>query len=422
MRFLKYIFCLVLASVLIAACKKENADTKTEPEEVYGTTDGRTVLVYMVSDNDMANQSMVDLREMLAGAKYIGKKDHLVVYLDDTSLPRIYDITAANVGVSYKDLTPVYSFEEEVNSCSRQQLAWVLDYVKGHYPAKSYGMVMWSHGSGWIPSLPSTNEKTWGVKTRVFGMDYDNNVSSRVTAKKMDIADIRDAMEGFDKVDYLIFDVCFMQSVEVLYTLKDVARVVIGSPAEVPGDGAPYNTMMRPMFEDDFAEDIVLTYYTDYKNSVNYGILLSAVDCEKMEAFAQATRPYIQKYKEKLLTMNYNDEQGRPVILDYYWYGKYTDYGYPDYYDMRGLMRAVLTEEEFEAWEKELYKVIITSVYTNVWYTALMNKTYKTVDGDQYGGITMHVPLQKYVKSPTTRFSSYASSYYDTEWAQAVWE
>lgn len=422
MRLLRFIYCFALVSVLTAACKKDDADTKTEPKEIYGTTDGRTVLVYMVSDNDMASQSWVDLREMLNGAKYIGEKDHLVVYMDDTSLPRIYDITAANAGQSYTELTPVYSFEEEVNSCDKQQLAWVLGYVKEHYPAKSYGMVMWSHGSGWIPSLPSQNTKTWGVKTRVFGLDYNNNVSSRVVAKKMDIADIRDAMLDFGKVDYMIFDVCFMQGMEVLYTLKDVAKVVIGSPAEVPGDGAPYNTMMRPMFEDDnYVEDIVLTYYTDYKNSVNYGILLSAVDCEKLEAFAQATRPYIQKYKEKLLTMDYDDEQGRPAILDYYWYGKYTDYGYPDYYDMRGLMKAVLTEEEMAAWEEELYKIIITNIYTNVWYTALMNRTYKTVDGDQYSGITMHVPLKKYV-SPESKFTKYASSYYDTEWAKVVWE
>lgn len=404
--------------MLLFACKKDNQDDD-EPKEHYGTTNGRTVLVYMVSDNNMSAQAQVDIREMLIGAKYLGDKDHLMIYLDDSSLPRIYDVTNKNADQTFKDLTPVFSFDEEINSCTYDQMLWVLNYMKEHYSAESYGLVMWSHGSGWIPVTPSINTKTWGVKSRSFGIDNDN----KSKGYQMDIEEIARAIGDFQKVDFLIFDACFMQNIEVLYALRNVVKTIISSPAEVPGDGASYHTMLKPMFEDyGYAEGMVDAYYNAYRYSSVYGILLSAVDCERLDYFAEVTRTYVQKYKQELLTTEYVDQDKKPTIQDYYWFDMYTNSSvqYPDFYDIKGLMKKVMTTEDFTAWNEELNKILVSSVYTNIWYSAAMNKHYKTVDGEQYSGISMHVPLEKYAVK-TSGFKRFASSYYDTEWAQKVW-
>lgn len=415
----RYIIVLFAATMLLFACKKE--EQKEEPTEHYGTTNGRTVLVYLVADNNMSAQAQVDIREMLVGAKYLGDKDHLMIYLDDSSKPRIYDVTNSNAGQAYKDLTPVFSFDSEINSCTYNQLLWVLNYMKEHFSAESYGLVMWSHGSGWLPATPSTNSQTYGVKSRAFGLDKENGTS--ISGRQMDIEEIARAIEDFQKVDFLIFDACFMQNIEVLYALRNAAKTIISSPAEVPGDGAPYHTMLKPMFEDEgYTSGMIDEYYNAYKNSSRYGILLSAVNCDFLEHFAEATRVYVQKYKQELLTTDFVDENNKPTILDYFWFDKYTTstLQYPDYYDIKGLMKKVMTTEDFAAWNEELNKIIGASAYTNTWYSDLMNKQYITVDGDQYSGVSMHVPLEKYAVK-NSGFKRYASSYYDTEWAQKVW-
>ena len=420
MSALKHVIFFLAATMLLFACKKE--EQKEEPKEHYGTTNGRTVLAYIVSDNNMSAQAQIDIREMLIGAKYLGDKDHLMIYLDDSTFPRIYDVTNSNAGQAYKDLTPVYAFDKEVNSCSYDQFLWVLNYMKEHYASDSYGLVMWSHGSGWLPATPSTNSKTYGVKSRSFGVDKENGKS--ITGHQMDIEEIARAIGDFQKVDFLIFDACFMQNIEVLYALRNVAKTIISSPAEVPGDGAPYQTMLKPMFEDDcYVKGMVDAYYNEYKYSTVYGILLSAVNCECLENFARITRTYVQKYKNELLTTEYVDKYNKPTILDYFWFDMYTSSSvqYPDFYDMKGLMMKVMTTEDFVTWNEELNKIIVASVYTNLWFSAAMNKQYKTVDGDQYSGVSMHIPLEKYAVK-TSGFKGFASSYYDTEWAQKVWE
>ena len=128
MSALKHVIFFLAATMLLFACKKE--EQKEEPKEHYGTTNGRTVLAYIVSDNNMSAQAQIDIREMLIGAKYLGDKDHLMIYLDDSTFPRIYDVTNSNAGQAYKDLTPVYAFDKEVNSCSYDQFLWVLNYMK----------------------------------------------------------------------------------------------------------------------------------------------------------------------------------------------------------------------------------------------------------------------------------------------------
>ena len=83
MSALKHVIFFLAATMLLFACKKE--EQKEEPKEHYGTTNGRTVLAYIVSDNNMSAQAQIDIREMLIGAKYLGDKDHLMIYLDDST-------------------------------------------------------------------------------------------------------------------------------------------------------------------------------------------------------------------------------------------------------------------------------------------------------------------------------------------------
>ena len=63
----------------------------------------------------------------------------------------------------------------------------------------------------------------------------------------MNISDLREALSVAPHLDFILFDACFMQSVEVLYELKEYANYIIGSPTEIPAPGAPYQKVVPAM-------------------------------------------------------------------------------------------------------------------------------------------------------------------------------
>lgn len=416
--FYKYIIYILTASLLIVSCKKDEEPEPT-PSEDYGTKNGRTVLVYAIADNDMASIALRDISEMLAGAKYMGKKDHLIVYLDDTQKPRIYDINASTYGTTYTNLTPIYQYDTEINSCTYEQLASVIQFTMDNFPAPSYGLVMWSHGNGWLPTgreYPD-NRNAYGIKerkVRSFGLDYNYVDKKKGAEHQMSINTIREGIDCFGGLDFLLFDACMMQNIEVIYQLRGKSKAFISSPAEVPGEGAPYNTILRPMFQDDYyVQGMVDKYYDYYSSSYMYGILLSAIDGVNLESFTSVTRKYVQKYKQTIMNMQYDN------ILDYFVFDKYYSLScaFPDYYDINGIMLAALSAEDYAAWKAEYDKIIISKANTDIWFSALMGRQYRSVDGQQYSGVSMHIPLKKYADADAW----FAASYYDTDWAKAVW-
>ena len=59
----------------------------------------------------------------------------------------------------------------------------------------------------------------------------------------MDISELAAAIDGSGvRFDYLLFDACFMSSVEALYDLRRAADYIVASPCEVMAHGFPYTT------------------------------------------------------------------------------------------------------------------------------------------------------------------------------------
>ena len=59
----------------------------------------------------------------------------------------------------------------------------------------------------------------------------------------MDLPDLAEVLSPY-RFDYILFDACFMGSVEVLYELRHSARYFIASPAEILADGFPYHLIL----------------------------------------------------------------------------------------------------------------------------------------------------------------------------------
>jgi hypothetical protein len=84
------------------------------------------------------------------------------------------------------------------------------------------------------------------------------------------IPDMASVFSRYPKFEYILYDACFMQTVEVVYELRAAAKYIIGSPAELPGRGAPYKQLMPALFLHDSEHKIaeaIVNAYGSYYNS-----------------------------------------------------------------------------------------------------------------------------------------------------------
>lgn len=401
---------LVLLLPFAASCQH---DHHQEPD----TSVSRTVIVFMAAENTLYEFSVgyeSDITEMLQGVGYMTANDHLVVYHDGVGLPAIFHIDQHTKATAYAELRAVYTAQEDMNSASAETLRFVLDYATKHYPAQEYAIVFWSHASGWVPSTYDAPTRAASKPRRSFGIDNGTNSSATNYGPQMEISDLAEALSHYPQFEFIFFDACFMQCIEVAYELRAYAKYLVSSPAEIPGPGAPYHLVMKDFFAEPADVKGLIDHYHDYHQG-NYGSLLSAIDCAQMEDFADTLHSILQPHKEQLLAMRFSD------VLDYWKFDHYYyQYDYPDYYDILGIMRQahaqeILSDDELTRFESALERITYHKNWTSQWWS--MVQGWQNVDETQYSGISMFLPLAKY----SVQQKIFYDAWFQTPWAKAVW-
>ena len=396
-----------LCVFLLFSCDK--SDDSSEADE----TSSRTVLVYMVAENSLDasgyNFAVKDINEMLRGRSSMSDNDRLVIYYDGQSVPLLYVVDRKTKASVAEDLKGIEIFSGDVNSCDPEVLDDVVSYTMEHYQADSYGIIFWSHASGWVMQDHQNVKYRNAHMNFSFGVDNGKNSGSNM-GREMNISEMASVLGRFPKFDFIMFDACFMQSVEVCHELKSCCNYIIGSPAEIPGPGAPYDKIMSPMFSDKLSvEGIVDAYYSYYNQSSQYGAVLSAVDCSQLDQLASTTSFYLSKYGQSFNDVDYSSVQNY-FIYDSW---NYMKDGMPDCYDINSLMKHLLSSEDYQSWLPSLYQSVPYRKSTSTWYTAFING-FLPVNLDEYGGISMFLPLDKYVGE------KFLSDYETTSWAKTV--
>jgi hypothetical protein len=282
----------------------------TDPSRPGTTKSSRTVLVYIAAENSLASFSTSDIREMEEGMQSMGQTTNntLLVYVDNTSTPRLFRVTCDADGNVTEETVKDY---EEQDSATPEVMKTVYKDAFDAYPADSYGLILWSHGEGWLPDTRVTKARWWGI---------DNGANSTAnTGTYMELKDLGDALSSTVHFDFILFDSCFMMSAEVLYEFKDYADYFIGSPAEIPGPGMRYD-LITPLFfstEADHAEQMARDYYESYAENYNpdvtntnsnwtAGVAICAVKSAALPALAQATAEVLPQYIQNGATPVYS--------------------------------------------------------------------------------------------------------------------
>ena len=370
----------------------------------------------MPSENNLSPYAQNDINEMIQGRKSVGDDCDLLIFVDKASQTEMPFI--ARINNSYEQsVDTLYKYPSDFYSSEPAKFQEVLQRMISFSPtSQDYGLVLWGHANGWILE----NDGRDFIR-RAYGFDNGNNEATAQIKEPARWLNIPDLAKCFQQVGkhwrFLFFDCCNMQNAEVAYELRSTTDYIIASPAEITGEGAPYDKLVPDFFIED-TEQMAIKTCADYYAQLDYvqgHLPISVVKTSQMQALAEATKNILPEIAAWLKTSN--PTQG---IIYYYNY----DSAYkPDrekmMYDMNDMIRAALADapEKFDAWKTAFRQAVIYAEMSKRWHANSVNFNDFTVTEEKYGGMSMFFPLQKY----TNASHDYNNDIKKLEWYQAVW-
>lgn len=393
---MKHLTTLCLCGLLLAACHKHKHE---EPEPKANLT----VLVYIAGDNNLdgsyydseerrtINFIDEDIRQMIEGSKLLTNQQNLILFVDRKGNPPYFAKAAAG------DTTRLYTYPQEMKSSDAATLRMAMQWVKENYEAENYGLSLWGHSDGWTISKGRAS-----APRRAYGQDITNGTTW------MEIPDMTKVLEEVcadQPLRFIFADCCCFQSIESAYELRNCTDYIIASPAEIPGEGAPYNTVIPALFSNSpqFYQLVVDAYFE--QKSDGYEEPLSVVKTDELENLAQATKAALAQSLEPLNSEGTNYPDISRLI---YYYDHCL-------YDMNDFMLRNTSNDVYTQWKKSYDAAVPYKKMAMVWmsnnhvpYLDFGGTIFSDFDMtmERYGGVNMYVAQN--ANSLPYRFSSYA--------------
>jgi hypothetical protein len=314
---------LIIATLfIVVGVSCSNGDSPDGPDAPV-TPVGQTVFMFFPWSNSLLSDFRRTVEDMQTVVAQRSMKDERIMVFMATSEREavLFELKKQN-GRCFTDTLQHYS---DRPFTSRQWLTSLFSEVMTLAPASRYGMVVGCHGLAWVPVQGQRSaRKRLGSQERI---DEEDNlykeekidkeglykeerinkegepndlmhfeVQGPVTTRfiggtypetQIETTDLAEAMAdaGFH-TEYILFDACYMSSVEVAYELKDVTHYLIASPTEVLSYGFPYITMGKHLLGTPNYKGIVdsfISFYSSYY--LPYGTV-AVTDCTQLDALA----------------------------------------------------------------------------------------------------------------------------------------
>lgn len=350
-------FLFLLGALLFLGCSKDNDIVPEEATE-------RMVLVYIAANNDLQTEALNSIRNMQAGAE--GLNGVLLAFVKtnptNSHLLRI-KYSSSNAIVS--DTIKTYHGE---NSSDHLFLRSVIADSRAAYPAKNYGLVLWSHATSWAPPSPYSwaRPPSYGIMTKSFGLD---------NGMEMDLLDLKEALPA--DFEYILFDACSMASIEVIYELRDKAKYILASPAEVLSTGFPYREITPHLFGGVDGLKLVSQKFIEHYRSLP-GLYASAtvslIDTRELERIAQLTNELLSAHSPK---PGFNIHQLQRLYFE-------IGASVPAY-DFISFLENNYEADTFAALQAQIEKAILFQGHTD---------TFFNVPISRFSGITVYLPTE----------------------------
>ena len=379
---IKKILPFILLVFLFISCEKEDFEIETNNQ--------RTVFMYLPWSTNLTSYFYNNISDMEEAIQEKGlENERIIVFLSTSpSESEMFEITLNN-GSCKRTILKEYvnpSFTTEAG------LTEILGDMKTFAPAESYSMIIGCHGMGWLPVVQSRSK---AKEDFVYHWDFENVPMTRffggLTAEyQTNIITLAQSLSNNGlSMEYILFDDCYMSSLEVAYELRHVTNYMIACPTEVMVFGMPYSTIGKYLLSEkpDY-KAICESFYQFYSNyQYPYGTL-AVTDCSYLDELAE-----LMKY----IHSNYSFDSTQAINIQ-----RMDGYSPVIFYDFGDYVQTLCgTDTEiYNNFKTLLEKVIPYKTHTKEFYTASRGP----ITVERYSGITTSEPStnSKMVDYPKT--------------------
>ncbi len=274
-RLLFRLLLAVAAAGCMAACDKAEPVEPVDPDKpiVPPAETRQTIMVYL-SGQSLARYFTQNVNEMASAVAGSDGRSRVLIFSEPRSGAVLIECKYRGKGQKAQlDTLHRYTQEEFSSSIQRNDITKILNQMAGIAPASRYGLIIGSHGGGWLPAEyrlldnfgekssfslrprreedPLLHKQAGSDATRWFGEE-----NGRVGEIEEWAAGIQAATPRFG---YAIFDACFMSNIETLYEMRNIAPYIVASPCEIMGRGVPYDRCLPALLRDTQSETSAAT-------------------------------------------------------------------------------------------------------------------------------------------------------------------
>ena len=293
MKKILYIF-LFLISIFVVACQKEDI------EPPIPTDTDQTVLLYMPWSSNLTSYFQNNIADFEKAVKQnILKNNRLIVFFAQTPTKATMFEIKYNKGEASRNIIQEYSVSTFTTA---DGITALINDVKKVAPANRYAMIISCHGMGWLPVSTSKAMKARYAAEKDYweyeGVPLTRYFGGLSSEYQIDITTFASGIAGSNtKMEYILFDDCYMSSIEVAYDLKNVTDYLIASPTEVMAYGFPYADIGKYLFGNVDYYGICngfLSFYEQY-NVMPCGTI-GVIDCSELDRMTSVMKEINSRY------------------------------------------------------------------------------------------------------------------------------
>lgn len=220
----------------------------------------------------------------------------------------------------------------------------------------TYSLIIGCHGMGWLP-IDWSEDETAQTKAGEFEKPITRYFGGLTNEYKIEISTLAQGLKNADlKLEYLLFDDCYMSSIEAAYELKDVTHYLIACPTEVMAYGFPYQYCGKYLLGEPDYENVCKSFYNFYRNYESPYGTIAVTDCSELDNLAEIVRQINEQCPNEINISNVQQMDG---------------YTPPIFYDLADVVHHQCTNVYLtDRFDEEMLRVVPYSAHTSFYYTA----------------------------------------------------
>lgn len=387
------LFALFICAALVSSCSGD--DENADEEAVYD----QTIFMYMPwSGSDIYSYFLKNIRSFESAIENNrgANKAKLIVFVANSSTKAFLIDIQYKKGECVRDTLKSYTFSTPTFTTA-DGIASIVADMKAAGKTESYSMIIGCHGMGWISANTDMSfapkklaaKRSDAPMTRYFGHATDSEYRTDVATLAKGIA------ETATKMEFILFDDCYMSNIETAYELKDVCNYLIASTCEIMITGMPYENIGIDLINHDY-KGVCEGFYDFYSTYSTPCGTIGVTDCSQVEPMAQIMKRINADYPDALTSVGNIQKLDGITPTVFFDFGSY----------VRNLVSDDVLVSEFD---EQLSLLVPYESHTKTFYS-MINERQTEIK--TFSGLTISDPsLNPYVSADKTKTAWYKATH-----------